>query len=268
VTQQALALCEAASDQAGIDAYRKNLDVIRGRGELVMYDLGEGRTSWEIRGGDPVPDEAEDLHHEGREAGTRGDHQQALALFTRAAALAPRWPYPLYDRAYTHLLMKNDAAALADYERVLELSPRGFFTAHVAADTLRREAGGQLMSGLFRAYSMLEHMDEEQRRRIVAQLVEKEPQFAPGWLKWAALAGDPREQLAALERGLAANPDPSTRGMLLLNKAARLQGSGDRDGAVAILRALAADPASTEQSEALAKDSLRRLGAPSELERA
>ena len=79
---------------------------------------------------------------------------------------------------------------------------------------------------------------------------------------------DPREQLAALERGLAANPDPSTRGMLLLNKAARLQGSGDRDGAVAILRALAADPASTEQSEALAKDSLRRLGAPSELERA
>jgi Flp pilus assembly protein TadD len=47
--------------------------------------------------------EAQTLHENGREAAARGDYAPALALLTKAAVLAPDWPYPVYDRAFTYL---------------------------------------------------------------------------------------------------------------------------------------------------------------------
>jgi hypothetical protein len=126
--------------------------------------------------------EAEALHTKAREAGSSGDYAEALILLTKAAALAPDWPYPVYDRAFTRLLMEDFDGALADYEKTLTLSPRGFFTAHVAVDTLRREQQGEFPRGFYLAYTTLEHIEESQRRDILGQLVEKVPSFAPAWL--------------------------------------------------------------------------------------
>jgi hypothetical protein len=53
--------------------------------------------------------------------------------------------YPVYHRAFTLLLKHDFAAALADYRRTLELSPRGFFTATQAVDMLAREAAGEAL---------------------------------------------------------------------------------------------------------------------------
>jgi len=74
--------------------------------------------------------EAQTLHQQARQAGARGDYAEALPLLTRAAALAPGWPYPIYDRAYTHLLMGNFEAALADYLQALLGDPKSTPPSH------------------------------------------------------------------------------------------------------------------------------------------
>jgi tetratricopeptide (TPR) repeat protein len=203
-----------------------------------------------------VPPAASALHNQGREAGAKGQYDLAIDLLTRAAALAPGWPYPIYDRAYTHLLMKDSAAALADYERVETMDPRGFFTAPTAVDILRREQKGEFPPGLYLAYTMLETVSDKVRRRsLVQQFVEKYPRFAPGWYRYQlqTFVETPDDRLQAIENGLRANPDRETRGMLELNKATTLDHLGKREESMQLLRRLAADSQSTRGVQALAK---------------
>jgi tetratricopeptide (TPR) repeat protein len=201
-----------------------------------------------------IPNRAKQLHAEAREAGGRGEHDNALRLFTEAMALAPHWPYPIYDRAFTHLLMSDNEAALADYRRALELAPRGFFTAFTAVDTLEREQRGELPPGLYLAYCLLEWVDDEtQRRSALEQMVAKYPSFAPGWFKLSGLTKDSRERLGMLDRGLAALPDRETGGMLKLNKALLLNELGDQEASAALVREVLADPETPVGVEAWAK---------------
>ena len=203
--------------------------------------------------------EAKALHDKGREAGGRGDYPVALKFFTDAAAQAPDWPYPVYDRAFTHLLMNNPDAALLDYQETLKRSPRGFFTAHVAVDTLLREKRGEFPAGLYLAYSMLDaEPDRERQRMVLQQIVEKFPRFAPGWQKYSDFAATPNERLERINAGLAADPDPETLGLLKLNKAEVLRALGKQDEATEILRALVSDPMSTLAAVAWAKVLLDR----------
>ena len=230
----------------------------------VLYGLTLGcsaeGTAGAQKGPDAVvPPESKALHDKGREAGARGDHAQALALFSKAAAIAPDWPYPIYDRAFTHLLMSNSEAALADYQETLRLAPRGFFNAHVAVDTLLREKRGEFPSGLYFAYVMLQaEQNPERRRDVVQQLVEKFPRFAPAWQTFAEFAETPTQSLQRIEAGLAADPDPVTWGMLKLNQAAALKALGKPDAATEILRALVSDSRTTLATESLAKAMLTR----------
>ena len=53
------------------------------------------------------------------------------------------------------------------YRKTLELSPRGFFTAITALDTLNREQRGELPAGLYLAYLSLEWMDNPSERADV-----------------------------------------------------------------------------------------------------
>src|SRR5262245_44938227 len=151
---------------------------------LVVTDSRAGQDYTGYR----VPPAASALHNQGREAGAKGQYDLAVALLTKAAELAPSWPYPIYDRAYTHLLMKDSAAALADYERVEAIYPPGFFTAPTAVDILRREQKGEFPPGLYLAYTMLETVsDKATRRSLVQQFVEKYVRFAPGWYQLSSL---------------------------------------------------------------------------------
>jgi len=201
-----------------------------------------------------VTPEAKTWHELGRAAGAEGDYNKAIAHLTKSAGLAPRWPYPIYDRAFTYLLMKQPGKALEDYRKTLELAPRGFFTAMTAVHTLTREEAGDLPPGLYLAFMTLESVeDATQRRGILQQFVDKYPTFAPGWYKYATVQESLADRLTAIERGLAADPDPQTKGMLLLNKALVLHGAGDYGGSQALLRSVADDPQSTLATEALAK---------------
>lgn len=198
---------------------------------------------------------AEALHARGREAGASGDYPAALELFTQASELAPDWPHPVYDRAFTRLMMQDFEGAAADIDRTLELSPGGFFVAHVARDALRRERAGELPRGFYLAYFRIEGLPEDQRRVVLEQIVLKFPQFARAWLDFANLADTPLERLSRLEKGLAADPDPLTADMLRLNQAFALQQLGETAAGDAILEELAGSPHTT----ALAADVVRVL---------
>ena len=229
---------------------------------LTMADLQglSGAIRYEILGKSNVPAEAESLHKQARQAGGAGDYKKAISLLERASSLAPAWPYPVYDMAFTYLLMKDAENALKHYRKTVELAPRGFFTAITALDALEREAKGDLPAGTYLAYVSLEWIDDAGKKAdAVRQLIKRLPGFAPTWKEQAMQADTDAEKLAAIEKGLAANPDGETKGILLINKALIIERSGDHDGAVRLLGELALNPASTYATEHLAKVTLANI---------
>lgn len=201
-----------------------------------------------------IPPEAHRLHAEGRSAGSRGDYDTALTLLGRAAALAPDWPYPPYDAAFTHLMRGDTRAAQNLYERVALLSPGGFFTCRVTLDMLRREHAGQLSRGFSRAFVQLEWMkDQERKKQILREITQQFPGFPPAWRELSRLLDDPRDQLIALDNGLAGDPDPETKTMLLINKAGLLATTGNREAARAVYSMMADDPDVTPTGAAFAR---------------
>jgi len=178
---------------------------------------------------------------------------------TLLALLARKDYAAFYDRAYTHLLRDDSAAALADYQRTLALSPRGFLTAALSADMLTRELAGDVPPGLCRAFVHLEQMPLEQRADILTQMVEKHPSVAAAWSAYANTQPDIEKRLAAIDRGLALQADPDTTGQLLVQKAAALAALGQRDSALAILQRLANDASGSLSAQALAQTTLARL---------
>src|SRR6185295_19782870 len=108
---------------------------------VKLEDLSnaDGNFKWEVVGGKPIPAKANEIHQRARPLGGNGDLKGAVELLKQAGALAPEWPYPPYDLAYTYLLMDNSQEALPLYEKVDQLEPRGFFTAKTALWALRKE---------------------------------------------------------------------------------------------------------------------------------
>jgi tetratricopeptide (TPR) repeat protein len=226
---------------------------------LTMEDLRgvTGTFRCEAVGKTGVPAEAESLHEQGRQAGAAGDYNKALTLLQRASNLAPRWPHPVYDMAFTFLLMKDADNARKYYRKTVELAPRGFFTAITALDTLEREQKGDLQAGTYLAYLSLEWLDDPgEKAGLVRHMVTQVPRFAPAWKDLANTLDSDVDRLAAIEKGLAAEPDPETKGMLLINKALVLNRAGDHSGAIELLGKLALDPESTYATEHWAKASL------------
>lgn len=229
---------------------------------LTLDDLRgyNGSIRYEIIGSNVVPAEARALHQRAREAGGQGEYQRAIDLLSRASELAPQWPYPIYDKAYTYLLMGDFNAARAYYERTLELAPRGFFTAITAFDVLTREQNGEFEPGIYLTYLSLEWMDNPvQKEQILRQLVERFPTFAPAWKDLANLTDDDADRLAAIENGLAAQPDAETHGILLINKAMALNSQGEYEASIQVLGELALDPTATLATEHLAKSTMAMI---------
>lgn len=268
-TRKARDLCSATGDKEGVSIYSGNLARME-KTDTVLFHAPDGRAltveelrgatgrfRYEVLGRDHVPEQATDLHQRARQAGSRGDHAEAMTLLKQASALAPAWPYPVYDMAFTHLLDKDFEGARAHYQQTLRLAPRGFFTAITALDTLLREESGDLPRGTYLSYLSLEWaVDPADRKAAAADLSRRVPTFAPVWKELATFAEDDEERLALLERGLAATPDPETKGTLLINKALVLDARGDRAAAAHILTDLARDPHSTYAVEHMARATL------------
>ena len=218
-----------------------------------------GSVRYEIIGAGNVPSKAHELHEQGRIAGGRAEYTKAIGYFEEAARLAPEWPYPVYDRAFTHLLMGDAEGARTYYAKTVELAPRGFFTAITALDSLEKEKAGELPIGTYLKLLSLEWTHGEEREKLVRELVEQVPQFAPGWKEFAGMCESDDERLRAIEQGLQAKPDRGTREMLLINKALAMNIKGERNAALQLLGELALDPKSTLSTEQSAKAAISIL---------
>jgi tetratricopeptide (TPR) repeat protein len=247
------------------DGRKLTAEDLRGHSGMMTVRQGKllevaGNIRYEIIGKDNVSGAADSLHQQAREAGAHGDYKTAIRLLEQASELAPTWPYPLYDGAFTYLMMKDFDSARTYYRRTLELSPRGFFTAITALDTLTREQNGDLPVGTYLAYLSLEWMkDKGQKENAIRELVKRIPQFAPAWKELASLCDDDVERRTAIENGLAANPDVDTKGILNINKALVLNLWGDHAAALQMLGELPLDPASTFRTEHSARAALSIL---------
>lgn len=171
----------------------------------------------------------------------------------RAHELAPEWPYPPYDLAFTYLLDGQLERAETWYALVDQLAPRGFFTAKTSLDIIRRERRGELYPGFAKQFALLEWQPDDQRIAMYRQITERFPDFAPAWKQLVYLLDDDVEELAAADRGLAAKPDDETYGMLILNKALVLGRLGRAPEGLQLIRDLLVDPRCTQAVEAMAK---------------
>ncbi|WLQ16168.1 tetratricopeptide repeat protein [Hahella aquimaris] len=229
---------------------------------LTLQELenSEGKVAWEVQSGQGIPEAAVALHNQGREFGQQGENDKAIDAFTHAIKLAPDWPYPYYDLAYTYLLAGDPEQALAQYKTVNQLSPRGFFTAQTAYHYLQLEKEGAYPAGLYLYYLSHEWgKSPEQQTEIFTNILNRFPDYAPALQKLAGLYDDGEKKLALIDKGLAANPDKETRGFLLLNKAVTLYNSGDGQTAITILGELALDPESPMDVELIAQRTLAML---------
>jgi tetratricopeptide (TPR) repeat protein len=230
--------------------------------ELTEADLAgsSGSFTWEVVGPRTIPPRAKELHGQGREAGSAGDHDKALALFDQAHQEAPDWPYPLYDAAYTYVLKGEATKAEEYYAAVDKMAPRGFFTARTALDCLRREQAGDVKAGTYKLLVMLEwENNPAEKKAILERIVKQNPKFPAAWKELALLQDDDDGKLKAIETGLFHSPDGETKGILLINKALTLNNRGKREEATRLLGELVLDPESTLGTEHLAKVALANL---------
>ncbi|MBI2644919.1 hypothetical protein HYW94_01940 [Candidatus Uhrbacteria bacterium] len=184
-----------------------------------------------------IPQEAHTLHNQARTAGGRGEYDIAIDCFFKVHEIAPLWPYPVYDLAYTYLLKQDYENALKYYELTNQLAPHGFFTSKTAADILRKEKEGIYPEGLYTAYlSGIENEPSNQKKfELIQKLLIKAPNFALGYLTFANLVGDEQQKLELIGYGLENDPDTDTRTSLLIAKSIVLDKMRQHSEAVEIL---------------------------------
>jgi len=200
---------------------------------------------WELVGALGVPAQARMLHQQGRLAGGRGDSSQALRLFEAAHALAPNWPYPCYDAAFTHLLANDRERALVLYSDVDLLAPRGFFAAKTTLHLLGRELQGELPPGTTRMLLLLEWQCDSDREQLLGQLLSRHPDLGPAWMACVNRARTAAARAYAVECGLKARCDAETQGLLQINRALDLCQRGEQQAGFALLARVALDPDTT-----------------------
>ena len=232
--------------------------------KMSPEDLSDftGTVNWSIAEEKNVPESAQELLDRGRQAGANGQHEEALRLFAESAKIAPHWAYPVYEAAFTHLLMGNLENAEGDYARLEKLEPRGFFTYQSELDCVRRERGGEFEPDTCRTYILLADMPASaQKRALLQKLLEGSPTLAPAWEKYAQLCDTDEEKMAAIEKGLASRPDRHTRGTLLINKALILDRRGKHDEAMELLNSLVSAPDSSLDTVTNARYAISHLKA-------
>jgi len=219
-----------------------------------------GRVVWTIEDEDGVPAAAMAQVRAGMDAGSSGDFKRAMECFREAHRLVPRWTQPVYQAAWTSLLLGDAALAETLYAWTDKMVPGGYWTAKTAVDCLRRERAGEFPAGSYIHYVMLEsESDHDRRRSALEEIVKRSPGFAPAWKDLAVLRATPEQRSDAIERGLASRPDRETRGFLLIQKAQLLEGRGTQDAAATLLRSLLDPEVGTLQTASLARVKLAKL---------
>ncbi len=212
---------------------------------------------------------AKQLHEEGRVLGLAGDFDSAILKFEEAINIQPDWGYPVYDMAFSYLFKGEDDLALRFFKKTDELEPDGFFETKEAIYALEGETEGRFPKGIYMYYkqiTMRPGLTEQQKLDIATEITRNLPYFAPGWLALQRLLQESNLRLHAIEQGLSKNPDETTKGYLLVNKALLLAGSGRLEEGVQLLENIMLSPESIATNILLAKMTLKMIQQNSENE--
>ena len=229
---------------------------------ITREDLANvtGKIDFSLIGRESVPFEAIEMHQKARQEGQYGRYPQAIDLLTKSHQLAPDWPYPLYDLAYTYLLQKDFEQALAYYHLTNDLEPRGFFTCKTAIYALEGEVAKRFPVGQYLHYLSIEWTnDEDEKLDIARAITEQTPSFAPAWKEMANVLTDTSRRSEVIEIGLSKQPDLETKGNLLINKALVLDLQNQTEEAIQVLGNLVLDSEVTLTNEAMGKFVLAQL---------
>jgi tetratricopeptide (TPR) repeat protein len=200
------------------------------------------------------------LHLAAREAGQAGNYPMAIEKLEEAMKLEPLWAYPVYDLAFTYLLMGDFPNALKYYKETDALEPDGFFTTKTAVYSLEGELSGAFPEGLYTFFMQIEWTEEPEKKYAIAKrIVDNVPTFAPAWKELAYLQNDLEERLYSIEQGLTGNPDQETKGILLINKAMILHEKGDSKAAAELLLELIDAQETTISNNEIAKVALKSI---------
>jgi tetratricopeptide (TPR) repeat protein len=195
----------------------------------------------------------------GRAAGSIGQYAMAAERFNEAIREAPDWPQAVYDLAFTWLYAGDNVRAKAALEHVLTMVDTDFRATRTTLDTLAREADGRAQEGLTAALVIVEAEGDPSRKRLVLEAMAQNcPEVPRVWQLLAAMyRGD--KALAAVDRALAADPDPVTHAMLVIQQAWSRSRVGRRDEAVTALAELLLGEEVSPVATRSAKWTLRRI---------
>jgi hypothetical protein len=185
-----------------------------------------------------------------------------LERFMVKSRTTPNWRYPFYDTLFSFVYFDDVDAILADFKKANAEDPDGFFMEKEALYALGGEKTGRFPKGLYLYYKQIEvnqNLTGQRKLEIATEITQNVPGFAPGWLALAALLPEPKDQLDAIEHGLSANPDQTTKGLLLLHKAFSLSASGQNKMAISHLAGIIGNPEMTSGNVATAKMVLRHF---------
>ena len=194
-----------------------------------------------------------------RRAGASGKYKEALADLERAAGLAPQWPYPLYDMAFTYLLMK-------DFEKRESIIERRS-SWHLAGSSLPSRpwilSRGKRRA-IFRLGPTLHTCPWSGRRtpgRKWRKCENSSNGFQPsrGLERTRGARGRHHREAHRHRKWFEGKSRRQTMGVLQINKALILSRMEDYEGAVRFLGELVFDPASTYATEHMGKVALASI---------
>lgn len=192
-----------------------------------------------------VPEQAVALYKESANLGP----EEAFEKLKQAHEIAPDWAHPILMLAVHHLFQGDFHDALKYFELTIQVQPRGCSECQIAIWSLKREMEGVFPQGLYVAYKHIWRREtKEEKIQMAKSIVDRFPGYAPAWGVLAENQPTSYERMLAIEKGLSADPDPQTKGSLIINKALVLKKQGKTEQAMEILRTLLFDVETTSDN--------------------
>jgi tetratricopeptide (TPR) repeat protein len=211
---------------AAVGARRYELD--------ELPPIGDGRVQFQFERNRVSLRPCAVLCERGKQLGSEGRYEEALAWLRQAAQADRHDPHPYYLAGLTLLYLGRHAEAIESYEATEERAP-GWF--HCRADLwLARElALGRLDQAAFLALTALEDapLPADQKVELARRLLDTYPGLALVYLHLGRnleAMGRRDEAEAAYREGLTGAGEPDVRTRLLVQLGNRVPAGPDRDG--------------------------------------
>lgn len=177
------------------ESFRRQAEIIRAGEPLLRVVLQAGERQYELAEAEDLTDDhiqfillrnrmtlkrAELLTEQGSELASKGKHEEALPLFTRAAEADLYDPNSRYLAGLTLLYLQQYADAVEMYKKVEELAP-GWYHCRTDLWIAQQLAVGRIPHEAFLAHVLLEYSPgpAKEKVRIGEQAVAKWPGIAP-----------------------------------------------------------------------------------------